>query len=94
MKQILYWCASHDLMSGVYVEDFTMANGTATPVSLLFKGQATAYSAPSFNDILHVQVDTVEVLAEYASDYYQGKPALTVNRLARDRFTSGALRLT
>ncbi|WP_348625181.1 beta-galactosidase [Paenibacillus peoriae] len=68
-------------MSGVHVEDFTMINGTAAPVSVRFKDQELDFWAPGFNDILNVHADTVEVLAEYASSYYEGKPALTVNRV-------------
>ncbi|MMZ47569.1 Beta-galactosidase BgaA [compost metagenome] len=68
-------------MSGVHVEDFTMINGTASPVSVRFKDQALDFCAPGFNDIMSVHADTVEVLAEYASSYYEGKPALTVNRV-------------
>ncbi|WP_348629471.1 beta-galactosidase [Paenibacillus peoriae] len=70
-------------MSGVHVEDFTMINGTASPVSVRFKDQALDFWAPGFNDILNVHADTVEVLAEYASSYYEGKPALTVNRVGK-----------
>ena len=32
-----------------------------------------------FNDILHLENDKVETLAEFDGDYYAGKPALTRN---------------
>jgi len=40
-----------------------------------------AIRAIGFNDILRVESDRVQILAEYASDYYAGKPALTVHTL-------------
>lgn len=36
-------------------------------------------TADLFNDILHVESDSVDVIAEYASDYYVNQPALTKN---------------
>ncbi|MBD7969461.1 beta-galactosidase [Paenibacillus gallinarum] len=70
-------------MCGIHVEDFTMVNGTASPVSVKFTDQDIDFTAPNFNDILRVQSDTVEVLAHYSSSYYDGKPALTVNRIGK-----------
>ncbi|THF80354.1 beta-galactosidase [Cohnella fermenti] len=42
-------------------------------------------TADGFNDILRVESGSVKVLAEYASDYYAGAPALTVNELGEGR---------
>ncbi|WP_145411193.1 beta-galactosidase [Paenibacillus xylanexedens] len=72
-------------LSGIQVEDFTMVNGTASPVSVQLSQHTNLFNAPSFNDILRVYADTVEVLGTYASSYYKGKPALTVNRVGKGK---------
>ncbi|WP_145047650.1 beta-galactosidase [Paenibacillus xylanexedens] len=72
-------------MSGIQVEDFTMVNGTASPVSVQLNQHKNLFDAPSFNDILRVHADTVKVLGTYASSYYKGKPALTVNRVGEGK---------
>lgn len=72
-------------LSGIQVEDFTMVNGTASPVNVQLSQHTNLFNAPSFNDILRVHADTVEVLGTYASSYYKGKPALTVNRVGKGK---------
>lgn len=72
-------------LSGIQVEDFTMVNGTASPVSVELNQHTNLIDAPSFNDILRIHADTVEVLGTYASSYYKGKPALTVNRVGEGK---------
>lgn len=80
-------------LCGITVEDFTILNGTAVAPALRFVDEeggdetlaATALTAEGFNDILRVEASSVKVIAEYASDYYAGKPALTVNELGKGR---------
>lgn len=78
-------------LCGITVEDFTMIKGTAQAPSLSWIGEdesssnVGAVTADGFNDILRVESDSVKVIAEYASDYYAGKPALTVNELGQGR---------
>jgi Beta-galactosidase len=80
-------------LCGITVEDFTAVNGIAEAPTLRWADEsdaeastaAAAVTADSFNDILYVESSSVKVLAEYASDYYAGKPALTVNELGEGR---------
>jgi beta-galactosidase len=44
-------------------------------------GLAGEYEAGDFCDLIHAE--TAEVLAEYGSDFYRGRPALTANRFGR-----------
>ncbi|CQR55673.1 beta-galactosidase [Paenibacillus riograndensis] len=72
--------AARDLC-GITVEEFTMVQGTRLPTSIRWGNDPEALTgADAFNDILHVEEDTVEVMGTYASDYYAGKPAVTRNR--------------
>ncbi|AIQ68777.1 beta-galactosidase [Paenibacillus graminis] len=72
--------AAKDLC-GITVEEFTMVQGTRLPTSICWGNDPEALTgADAFNDILHVEEDTVEVMGTYASDYYAGKPAVTRNR--------------
>nr|WP_123039642.1 beta-galactosidase [Cohnella candidum]AYQ71579.1 beta-galactosidase [Cohnella candidum] len=76
-------------LCGVTVEDFTLIKGTVPAPSLHWIGEesssADTLKADGFNDILSVESDGVKVIAEYASDYYAGKPALTVNSVGQGR---------
>nr|WP_255570222.1 beta-galactosidase [Cohnella sp. CFH 77786] len=80
-------------LCGITVEDFTIIKGTVPAPTLRFVGEedggettsAGSLIAEGFNDILRVEADSVKVIAEYASDYYAGKPALTVNELGQGR---------
>jgi beta-galactosidase len=68
-------------LCGITVEDFTLIKGyyKAPPVRWM-NGSGTALAtADLFNDILRVESPTVEVIAEYAAEYYEGKPVLTKN---------------
>ncbi|ASA21400.1 beta-galactosidase [Paenibacillus donghaensis] len=65
-------------LCGITVEEFTMVKGTRQPTSIQWNGMPDT-GADAFNDILHVEEDTVEVMGTYASDYYAGKPAVTRN---------------
>ncbi|GGG60579.1 beta-galactosidase [Paenibacillus radicis (ex Gao et al. 2016)] len=73
-------------LCGIRVEEFTKLNGNRKPALMQWKhdgGPVTA--AEDFNDILEVTASgTVEVMAEYASDYYAGKPAVTRNTFGGD----------
>ncbi|OKP94865.1 beta-galactosidase [Paenibacillus sp. P46E] len=72
--------AARDLC-GISVEEFTMVKGTRLPTSIRWGSNPEALTgADAFNDILHVEEDTVEVMGTYATDYYAGKPAVTRNK--------------
>ncbi|WP_341278515.1 beta-galactosidase [Paenibacillus sp. FSL H8-0537] len=65
---------------GISVEEFTQIKGTRKPAMIEWKqGGGEATTADLFNDVLAVESDTVEIIGEYASDYYAGKPAVTRN---------------
>jgi len=67
-------------LCGISVEEFTMVKGTRAATSMKWSGGEEALTgADSFNDILFVESDSVEVIAHYATDYYEGKPAVTKN---------------
>lgn len=67
-------------LCGVTVEEFTVVKGTRRPTFISWTEEPEALTgADAFNDILHVEEDSVEVMATYASDYYKGKPAVTRN---------------
>lgn len=71
-------------LCGITVEDFTMIKGTvpAPPISWCdgIDIGAEEITAVGFNDILQIEDAQVEVIAEYAGDYYAGRPALTKRR--------------
>ncbi|MNI56644.1 Beta-galactosidase BgaA [compost metagenome] len=67
-------------LCGITVEEFTMVKGNRAPTSIKWSHSDAVTGADAFNDILHVEADTVEVVGTYATDYYTGKPAVTVNR--------------
>jgi beta-galactosidase GanA len=71
-------------LCGISVEEFTMVKGTRAATSMKWSGGSEALTgADSFNDVLYVESDTVEVVAHYASDYYAGKPAVTKNSFGK-----------
>ncbi|WP_169087829.1 beta-galactosidase [Paenibacillus sp. PL91] len=71
-------------LCGISVEEFTMVKGTRAATSMKWSGGSEALTgADSFNDILCVESDSVEVVAHYASDYYAGKPAVTKNSFGK-----------
>ncbi len=68
-------------LCGITVEEFTVVKGTRQPTLIRWEGaEELLTGADAFNDILHVEETTVEVMGTYASDYYTGKPAVTRNR--------------
>lgn len=67
-------------LCGITVEDFTLIKGTVKAPTLRWTTASIEQPetfAEAFNDILQVEDASVEILAEYASDYYAGSPALT-----------------
>ncbi len=72
--------AAKDLC-GITVEEFTMVKGNRLPTMMSWpSANEVVTGADDFNDILRIDVASVEVMAVYASDYYAGKPAVTRNR--------------
>ncbi|OWR33201.1 beta-galactosidase [Saccharibacillus sp. O23] len=72
-------------LCGITVEDFTLIKGTVKAPLLRWSDGDPAEAqeemfAEAFNDILQVEDPSAEVVAEYASDYYAGSPALTRRR--------------
>lgn len=73
-------------LCGVTVEDFTLIKGMVTAPAVQFidaGGGAETTTADLFNDILRLEDASVEVVAEYASDYYRGRPALTKRQVGQ-----------
>ncbi|WP_172251948.1 beta-galactosidase [Saccharibacillus deserti] len=72
-------------LCGITVEDFTLIKGTVQAPALRWtkNGESRETFAEDFNDILNVEDPAVEVMAEYAEDYYAGRPALTKRRQGR-----------
>lgn len=68
-------------LCGIIVEDFTVIAGTEKPAYIVWSGDELI--AEGFNDILQVECDTVEVIANYKDKYYAGKPVLTRNRVGQ-----------
>ncbi|WP_138754265.1 beta-galactosidase [Paenibacillus sinopodophylli] len=67
-------------LCGISVEEFTMINGMRKATTMKWNGGDEALTAAdSFNEVLYVEDDSVEVVATYASDFYAGKPAVTKN---------------
>jgi beta-galactosidase len=70
-------------LCGISVEEFTMVKGSRAPVSMQWSaadgGESVVTAAGAFNDVLLPERDSVQVMAEYATDYYAGKPAVTRN---------------
>jgi beta-galactosidase len=68
-------------LTGITVEEFTMVKGNRAPTSIKWvHGSEELTGADAFNDILHVEAESVEVMGSYAADYYTGKPAVTRNK--------------
>jgi beta-galactosidase len=78
-----HWCydaaekAFYEALTGVRVADFTVTTPGETSV-LRFESAAAALEAPIFNEVLAPVAPEVRVLASYGSDYYAGKPAVTL----------------
>jgi beta-galactosidase len=74
-------------LCGLHVEDFTLIgpNQTAPSMRLLGEHAAEEIQSIDFNDILSVDASSAEVLAEYTSGYYQGKPAIVRNQYGKGK---------
>ncbi|MUT66902.1 beta-galactosidase [Paenibacillus sp. NEAU-GSW1] len=71
-------------LCGITVEEFTKIKGNRKPTLMKWNdGVAELTSAEDFNDILAIESESVEIVAEYATDYYSGKPAVTRNRFGK-----------
>lgn len=67
-------------LCGITVEEFTMIKGTRETTFINWgQDPKDITEADSFNEILHIEDESAEVIATYASDYYAGKPAITRN---------------
>lgn len=76
--------------SGITVEDFTLCNPNFPAASAQWVGDtggasgsgvsgAMALSTALFNEVLHIESPTTEIMATYTSAYYSGSPVLTRN---------------
>jgi beta-galactosidase len=67
-------------LCGVTVADFTrIGPNEAAPTLRWRDADGPAVAAEAFNDLLHVEAPSAEVLAEYVGGYYTGVPALVRN---------------
>ncbi|SFE08765.1 beta-galactosidase [Paenibacillus catalpae] len=71
-------------LCGITVEDFTLVKGSIRAAELQWEGRlSSGTQAVGFNEVLHVENPEVKVAAEYATEYYQGEPALTRRPLGK-----------
>lgn len=71
-------------LCGITVQEYTLVNSHAQAPALHWLKDSSSHglhleslTADAFNDVLKVEHPDVEIIAEYASDYYAGSPALT-----------------
>jgi Beta-galactosidase len=65
-------------LCGITVEDFTLVKGLIHAAELQWEGRlSSGTKAVGFNEVLRVENPEAEVVAKYATEYYQGEPALT-----------------
>ncbi|MBV9490019.1 MAG: beta-galactosidase [Verrucomicrobia bacterium] len=85
-----HWCydaagkAFYEEFTGARVVDFTVVPEGTSSV-LRFEGTESSLPAPVFNEVLAPADDAVRVLAAYGSDYYAGRPAVTLRPQGRGR---------
>jgi beta-galactosidase len=74
-------------LCGVWAEEidtlYDDETATVTPTGSGAKGLSGTYPARQFCDLIHAEGATV--LATYGSEFYAGRPALTVNKVGRGR---------
>ncbi len=70
-------------LTGTVVEEFTFVGAVDGTVCMDWKG--SKLDTGIFNDILENVDEDVKVLARYASNYYEGKPALTERTVGKGR---------
>ena len=71
-------------LCGITVADFTRIGPNESAPTLRWPDSSgPAITADAFNDILHVEAASAEVVVEYAGGYYAGAPALVRNRVGQ-----------
>jgi beta-galactosidase len=85
-----HWCYDaagkgfYESLVGARVTDFTVvAPGESS--NIRFGHSDSLLEAPVFNEVLEGTRDDVSVLASYTSDYYAGRPAVTLHQKGRGR---------
>jgi beta-galactosidase len=85
-----HWCYDasgkqfYEDLVGMRVEDFTVvAPGETSTIS--FASLGATVDAPTFNEVLAPLHEETTVLASYKSDYYAGKPAVTLRNCGKGR---------
>ena len=85
-----HWCydasgkAFYENFVGVRVADFTVVAPGETS-AMRFDLSDASVEAPIFNEVLAPVTDDVSVLASYVSDYYAGKPAVSLRQKGQGR---------
>ena len=85
-----HWCYDaagkefYEKLVGVRVEDFTVVAPGETS-SIAFASMDATVDAPIFNEVLAPLDEEITVLASYRSDYYAGKPAVTLRKHGKGR---------
>ena len=85
-----HWCydadgkAFYEKLVGARVADFTVVAPGENP-NIRFGHSDSLLEAPVFNEVLEGVGAKVSVLASYASDYYAGRPAVTLYRSGQGR---------
>jgi beta-galactosidase len=80
-----HWCydsagkAFYERLTGGRVADFTVVP-LAENCMMRFVNSETPVEAPVFNEVLVPEAQEAQILASYASNYYMGKPAVTLCR--------------
>lgn len=70
-------------LTGVTLEEYTVIKGTRAATTATTIDQQTTLQTVSFNEIIAPFSSTVDVIATYDQEYYEGKPALTRNRFGK-----------
>jgi beta-galactosidase len=85
-----HWCydaagkAFYESLTGGQVIDFTVVPTGEISV-MRFANSAASIEAPIFNEVLAVASERTDILAYYVSNYYSGKPAVTLHRKGSGR---------
>lgn len=67
-------------LCGITIEDYTLIKGTVPPAEIRWIGERSLPAGTrtvGFNEILRPADPQVQIVAEYATEYYAGKPAMT-----------------
>jgi beta-galactosidase len=85
-----HWCydapgkAFYEDLVGVRVEDFTVVLPSEASTMCFATSNARA-DAPIFNEMLAPVTEGVQILASYTTDYYAGKPAISLRQHGKGR---------